>query len=89
MNGTLLAIAAYMVAIGWNGNGQRAVDRFSEDFSGFIPVVGAIIGLTLLSKTRLSPIVTPFLTLAIITTIVRNYNTIETDVKQTFNTLGT
>lgn len=88
MNGTLLALASYMVAIGWHGNSSKAIDQFSEDFSGFVPVIASIVGLTLLSKTRFAPVVTPFLTLAVITTIVRKFPIIEQDAKMTYDILS-
>jgi hypothetical protein len=88
MNGTLLALSAYLVAIGWQGNSSKAIDQFSEDFGGFVPVVGAIIGLVLVSKTRLAPIVNPFITLAVITTIVRKFPAIEQDVKTSYDILS-
>jgi hypothetical protein len=88
MNGTLLALATYLVAIGWNGNSSKAVDQFSSDFGDFVPVVASIIGLTLLSKTRLNPLVMPFITLAVITTVVRKFPVIEQDVKQSYEILN-
>lgn len=82
MNGTILTFAAFMVAIGWNGNGSKAVEEFGTDFKGFVPVIASIAGLTLLSRTRLAPVVVPFITLAVITTVVRKFPVIQEDLKQ-------
>jgi hypothetical protein len=88
MNGTLLAISAYLVAIGWNGNSSKAVEQFSDDLGDFMPFLASIVGLTLLSKTRLNPLVMPFITLAVITTVVRRFPVIEQDVKQSYQILS-
>lgn len=87
MNGTILTLAAFMTAVGWQGNASKAVDQLASDIPGFVPVVGAIIGLTLISRTRLQPIVVPFISLAVLTTVVRRFPIIEQDVKATYSTL--
>lgn len=88
MNGTLFAFAAYLVAIGWQGNSSKAVDEFTSDFGGFVPVAGAIIGLTLLSKTKLQPIVMPFISLAVLTTVIQKFPVIKQDVQQSYDILS-
>ena len=88
MNGTLFALAAYLVSVGWKGNSSKAVDQFSSDLTGFVPVAAAIVGLTLMSKTKLQPIVVPFISLAVLTTVVRKYPVIEADVKKSYDILS-
>lgn len=88
MGGAISLILIYIVAVGWNGNADKMLSQMGKDASGFAPFIASVIALMLLSNTKAKPLVSPFITLAVITTILRNWNNVQNEVKTTYNTLS-
>lgn len=87
MGGAISLILIYLVAVGWNDNAEKMISQMGKDSAGFAPFIASVVALMLLSNTRAKPLVSPFITLAVLTTILNNWNTVQTEVKTTYNVL--
>ncbi len=87
--GALFFVFAYLIGVGWQGNGTKLTSEFGADFKGFAPFLGSVIFLMFLSNTKAKPLVSPFITLAVITTVLRNFDTVKTEVATTYKTIST
>ena len=79
MNGIILgSLGIYVLLVGFNGNGPEAVEMATEDAKGFFQwavAAGVLAAAYEYEYTR--PIVGPFLTLAILGFILRNFDTLK------------
>jgi hypothetical protein len=83
----LLFVAIYLIFVGARGNGEELYGKAKDDAQGFVPWIAAWLFLMLLQKTRAQPLVTPFITLAMVTAIVSNWSNVRDDVKSSYNIL--
>lgn len=66
--------ALYLIFVGFNGNAKAVLTDIESDASGFAPWLLAIVALkALASSDTIAPAVRPFIALAIVTFIVKNY----------------
>lgn len=89
MNNIIIpALAIYLLAIGYKGNGQIALDNLGSDFKGFVPWGASIIILMLLAKNdTIKPVVGPFIGLALLATVLKKWPVINQDLKSSYNLL--
>jgi hypothetical protein len=80
-------LVLYVLIVGWKGNAGKAVDEVSADSVGFVPWAFAIATLVLIQQTKAKPLVAPFVTLAILSTLLKKFSVISTDVKNTYGVL--
>ena len=79
MNGLILgSLGVYALLLGFNGNGPQAVEMATDDARGFFPwaiAAGVLAFAYEYEYTR--PIVGPFLFLAILGFVLRNFETLK------------
>lgn len=87
MNGLIYGLLGiYLLLVGFNGQGNALVSEIKQDAKGYIPwgiSVGVLAMLYSYDKTR--PIAKPFIFLAILTFVLRNFPTLENNIKQIYN----
>jgi hypothetical protein len=75
--------ALFFIFVGINGNAAQLFQEISKDAKGFSAWVIAILILKALSESKaLNPMVKPFIALAILTFVVRNYSSITSQVNE-------
>lgn len=75
--------ALYFVFVGVNGNASEMFAEVEKDAKGFAPWVIALLVLKALNESdTLRPVVKPFIGLAILTFVLRNYGTIISQIDE-------
>lgn len=75
--------AFYLIFVGYRGNASELFDAISQDAKGFAPWAVAILVLSALRKVDiLKPFVNPFIGLALLTFVLRNYETVTSQIDQ-------
>jgi len=73
----------YFVFVGIRGNASQLTSNVAQDGKNFIPWVLAILVLrAMYSSDTLKPIVKPFIGLAVLTFVLKNYGTVVTQLNQ-------
>ncbi len=83
MNYALVGLyGLFFVFVGINGHASELIKDIEEDAKGFAPWLLAIFILKgLASSEKLAPVVNPFIGLAILTFVLKNYSTIINEVE--------
>lgn len=76
----------YLIFVGYKGNEKALMSALSQDGPGFLPwlIVVIILG-TMYRSDTLRPVVKPFIALAILTFVLKNYGTLKTQVTDVVN----
>jgi hypothetical protein len=75
--------ALYFILVGAHGNAQKMVAQVQTDGKGFVPWIIAILVLrALYGSETLRPMIKPFIALAALTFVLRNYATVSRQVNQ-------
>lgn len=84
MNSGLVGLyALYLIFVGYRGNSTALFTDVSEDAKGFAPFVIAIIILASLKNSdTLKPFITPFIGLALLTFVLKNYTKVAVQVDE-------
>ena len=73
----------YLIFVGLNGNASEALKNIESDAKGFAPWLLAIIALkALASSETIAPMVKPFIGLAILTFVLRNFTQLKSQVNE-------
>jgi hypothetical protein len=73
----------YFIFVGVNGNADPMVKAIEQDAKGFAPWLIAILVLKALSNSdTLAPMVKPFIALALVTFVLKNYSQIVAQVDE-------
>ena len=81
--GLIGVYALYFIFVGVNGNAAPMTTAMESDAKGFAPWVLAILVLKAISASdTLAPMVKPFIALALVTFVLKNYDQIITQVDQ-------
>lgn len=76
----------YLLIVGSRGNVNALMNKLGADGRGYIPWLFAIIMIALLNESEVTaPLVKPFVFLLILTFVLRNFGTIETQVSEIYN----
>jgi len=84
MNFTLIGLyGIFLVFVGMAGNQEKLKALFTSDIKGFIPWAVAIVILKSLNDVdSLKPAVKPFIFLAVLTFVLKNWNTLADQANQ-------
>lgn len=75
--------ALYLIFVGFNGNANTALKSIESDAKGFAPWLLAIVALKALSSSdTIAPMVKPFIGLAILTFVLRNFTQMKSQVTE-------
>lgn len=75
--------ALYFILVGSHGNADAMMTNTQQDGKGFIPWILAILVLrALYSSDTVRPVVKPFIALAGLTFVLKNYATVATQINQ-------
>lgn len=82
MNGLILgSIGVYSLLVGFNGNGPELVEMGVQDAKGFLPwAISAGVLAFLYEYEYTRPVVAPFLVLMILGFVLRNFETLKTQL---------
>jgi hypothetical protein len=73
--------ALYFVFVGMRGNAPALMEDVSQDVKGFIPWIIAILVLRgLYGSDTLRPLIKPFIALAVLTFVLKNWATVASQV---------
>src|ERR1700754_928388 len=80
----------YLIFVGYKGNHQALFQMLSQDGKGFLPwlIVVIVLGTAYRSDT-LKPVVKPFIALAILSFVLKNFTTLKTQIEATIQSVGT
>jgi hypothetical protein len=75
--------AVYFIMVGVHGNAQKMIAQVQDDGKGFVPWIIAILVLrALYGSETLRPMIKPFIALAALTFVLKNYATVAGQVNQ-------
>jgi hypothetical protein len=81
--GLVGAYAIYFILVGINGNSSKLVALVERDGKNFLPWILAILVLRALYNVEgLRPLIKPFIGLAILTFVLKNWNNVATQLNQ-------
>ena len=71
----------YLIFVGYKGNTQALFSNLSKDGPGFLPwlIVVVVLG-TMYRSDTLRPVVKPFIALAILTFVLKNFGTLKSEL---------
>ena len=71
----------YLIFVGYKGNTQALFSNLSNDAPGFLPwlIVVVVLG-TMYRSDTLRPIIKPFIALAILTFVLKNFGTLKSEL---------
>lgn len=73
----------YLIFVGFNGNATAALQEIETDAKGFAPWLLAIVALkALASSDTIAPMVKPFIGLAILTFVLKNFTQLKNQVSE-------
>lgn len=78
--------ALYLVVVGLQGNASKLISELKTDASGYIPWLLAIVAIAIMAQSEsLQKVIKPFIVLLILTFVLRNFATIESQIKAIYN----
>lgn len=86
----LAVVAIYLIAVGFQGNGEKMLDKTATVGKGFLPwvvVIGAI-GLLGMSQ-QTEKLAYPFFGLMLLAMVLQDYQTISSSIDKTLQAFGT
>lgn len=87
MNGLVIGLyAVFLLMVGFNGNSDELIKKLRNDAPGFLPwAVSLGVLAVAYDNKNTRPVAEPFIFLLILTFVVKNFGTLESQAKQIYS----